>query len=423
MLSKAKGLSANKLVRNIIIVASGSAGAQFINFLATPFITRLFTPEAFGVFGAFISIVYILDPISAFCLPPAIILPKSDSEAKQVADLVFKYSIILSMLCMAVIYFGKELILNVSTLAFSYHLLYLLPVIVFTTGLYRLSNQWLIRCGKYKYPSLILVIQAIIVSILKVSVGLLNPTYIYLILVASFGYFLQCVLIFYCAVKAGLRQWISLGSGFISFRLIKKYKDFPLYVTPQVFLNTLTQSIPVLILMTYFGPVYAGYYTLTRSVLSVPMRLLGVAVGDVFLPKMSNALNSKEKLDNLLKKATITLASVGLGPYLLLIAFGPYLFGVVFGHDWVVAGEYARWLSLWSFSELLFIPSNKAILVISEQRFFLLYSVFSVLLKVLSLLVGVFVLKTHLSTVILYSLVSAMLNFVLISIVYCKCMD
>ncbi len=393
MLSKAKGLSANKLVRNIIIVASGSAGAQFINFLATPFITRLFTPEAFGVFGAFISIVYILDPISAFCLPPAIILPKSDSEAKQVADLVFKYSIILSMLCMAVIYFGKELILNVSTLAFSYHLLYLLPVIVFTTGLYRLSNQWLIRCGKYKYPSLILVIQAIIVSILKVSVGLLNPTYIYLILVASFGYFLQCVLIFYCAVKAGLRQWISLGSGFISFRLIKKYKDFPLYVTPQVFLNTLTQSIPVLILMTYFGPVYAGYYTLTRSVLSVPMRLLGVAVGDVFLPKMSNALNSKEKLDNLLKKATITLASVGLGPYLLLIAFGPYLFGVVFGHDWVVAGEYARWLSLWSFSELLFIPSNKAILVISEQRFFLLYSVFSVLLKVLSLLVGVFVLK------------------------------
>ena len=41
-------LFSNKFMRNVVIVASGAAGAQMITMLFMPLITRLYSAEAFG---------------------------------------------------------------------------------------------------------------------------------------------------------------------------------------------------------------------------------------------------------------------------------------------------------------------------------------------------------------------------------------
>ena len=46
-------------IKNVLILATGTAAVQILNFALTPLITRLYSPEAFGAFGLNDSIICI----------------------------------------------------------------------------------------------------------------------------------------------------------------------------------------------------------------------------------------------------------------------------------------------------------------------------------------------------------------------------
>src|SRR5699024_12639071 len=77
----------------------------------------------------------------------------------------------------------------------------------------------------------------------------------------------------------------------------------------------------------------------------------------------------------LIKKATYALVGVGIIPFSLVILFGPFLFTLVFGSEWTTAGEYARWIALFSFSTFINKPAVKSMPVLNAQRFHLLFTI------------------------------------------------
>ena len=77
----------SRFVRNVAVVASGTAAAQAIGMAFSPLITRLYGPEAFGLLGIYTSLLGVLGPITALTVPVAIVLPKDDDEAKRLAFL------------------------------------------------------------------------------------------------------------------------------------------------------------------------------------------------------------------------------------------------------------------------------------------------------------------------------------------------
>jgi O-antigen/teichoic acid export membrane protein len=77
----------SKFVRNVAVVASGTAGAQAITMAFSPIITRLYGPEAFGLLGTFMAIVAVVTPLAALSYPIAIVLPKEDIDARGIAKL------------------------------------------------------------------------------------------------------------------------------------------------------------------------------------------------------------------------------------------------------------------------------------------------------------------------------------------------
>ena len=80
-----KGLD-SKFIKNVIIMLTGTVGAQVVLLALSPVITRLYGPEAFGIMGTFNSMINIIVPIAALTYPVAIVLPKSEEKAK---DLIF----------------------------------------------------------------------------------------------------------------------------------------------------------------------------------------------------------------------------------------------------------------------------------------------------------------------------------------------
>src|SRR5664280_2838329 len=85
----------SELLKNTSILISGTALAQLIPILLQPILRRYYTPDIFGAYSVYFSIVGILAIVSSFKYELAIILPRTDKEA---ANIFFLSALILSLI-------------------------------------------------------------------------------------------------------------------------------------------------------------------------------------------------------------------------------------------------------------------------------------------------------------------------------------
>lgn len=415
---------ANKpFLRNVVILASGTAGAQAINMAFVPFITRLYGPEAFGVLGTFLAMVAVLAPVAALCYPIAIVLPRQDREARELARLSLYISIAFAALTLVILLgWGEPIarLLNVQGLG---NLMLLLPLAALFGAWLQIMTQWLIRKQAFGVTARAALIQAGVLNLAKVGIGLAAPLASVLIALATLGSLLHSAMLWIGGRRAGAglgdksqaTPETTTTEPTTGLRaLARRFYDFPVYRAPQVLVNSVSQSLPILVLASLVGPAAAGFYTLGKTVMGMPSLLVGKAVQDVFYPRITQAAHRGEHIRGLIVKATAGLAAVGLIPFGLVMAFGPWLFELVFGSEWTGAGEYARWLAVWFYFGFLNRPSVAAIATLSLQGFFLVYEIVSVLLRVAALFVGFVHFGSDLVAVALFSVVGAVLNTVLV---------
>lgn len=407
-------LTQSKFVRNVAIVATGTAGAQAIAIGFAPIITRLYGPEAFGVLGSFMAILGVATPIAALTYPIAIVLPKSDADAIGLAKLSAGLALIIAAIAALILLIAGDWIARTLSLELISGLMLLIPVAMVFSAYQQILAQWLIRTKQFKITARVTVVQALAINSAKTGVGLVHPVATALIVLATLGLALH-VLLLWLGIRGRRTVLPKTDKSIDMFRkLAKRHRDFPLYRAPQVTLNALSQSLPVLMLASFFGPAAAGFYTLGKTVLGIPSTLIGKSVADVFYPRITEAVHNNENLSQLLLKATFIMSAVGLVPFTLVIAFGPWLFTFVFGAEWTMAGEYARWLALWSYFGFLNRPSVAAIAALGLQDFFLVYEILSVVLRALTLYIGFWLYESDIIAVALFSISGVILNSALV---------
>lgn len=250
----------------------------------------------------------------------------------------------------------------------------------------------------------------------KVGIGLIQPTAGVLVFLSAITNGVKALLMYTLSIKSERKLNFYLNKNTNLFSLAKKYKDFPIYRAPETLLNTISTNLPTLMLTTFFGPASAGFYNLGKSVLGIPTQLIGKSVADVFYQRVSEAANNNEMLTPLIKKATFLLAIVGIFPFGIVIFFGPVLFSFVFGDEWEMSGHYARWIALWSFFVLLNRPSVQTLPVLSAQNLLLIYTIISLVIRILALIIGYKLSQDQLIPIILFGISGALLNFIIIII-------
>jgi O-antigen/teichoic acid export membrane protein len=415
-----KDLSQRPFVRNVLAVATGAAAAQAITIAFAPVITRMYGPESFGQLGAFMAVLGVLTPIAALTYPIAIVLPKEDQEALAIAKLSVLLALVITVLAAVALYFlADQLVGSLGLQAISSFMM-LIPVAMFFAACMQVAEQWLTRKGKFSVTARVAVIQSFLLNISKTGIGIFYPVASVLIVLAVAGRALHAAML---AAGAGLFSGPSSTRTTITElkERARIHADFPLFRAPQILLNALSQSLPIMMLASLFGPASAGFYTLARTVMAVPSMLIGKSVSDVFYPKFTEAAHAGKQLSGLIIKATAALAVVGFVPYLLVVLLGPWLFQWVFGNEWRIAGGYAQWLACWLFFGFINRPSVAAIAALSLQKFFLVYEVASVFTRVLAIYVGFFVFKSDMVAVAAFSLAGALLNLLLIATTIMAC--
>lgn len=419
MKQKFNTLRKHPFVKNVFIMASGTAAAQVITMALSPIITRLYGPEAFGLLGVFTATIAVITPIAAFTYPIAIVLPKSEQEAKGIIRLSLNISVTISIIVAVILMLFNESIVQLFNIGAITPFMYLIPLVILFAGLLQVTEQWLIRTKQFGITASVKFFHSLVLNGSKVGIGLFYPVAAVLIVLTVFGQLLNALMMIFGVIrknnKNGQSSVLEDSSDPLSLKKIaKRYKDFPLFRAPQVFINAASQSLPVLMLTSFFGPASAGFYSIGRTVLSIPSQLISKSVGDVFYPRISEAANNGENLTKLIIKSTFALAAIGVLPYGIIILFGPPLFAFVFGTEWVTAGEYARWIALWVFFMFINQPSVRALPVLSAQAFHLKFTFFTLITRTTVLAIGYFVFSSDLVAVALFGVSGGMLNIILI---------
>ena len=399
MFEKAKNLTKSKFVRNVAIVASGTAGAQAISMAFSPFVTRLYGPEAFGMLGTFMAVIAILVPTAALAYPIAIVLPKSDTDAKNLAKLSAALAFGVAIITATMLIIVGDWMAEMLGLEAIKSFLILIPVAMFFSAFHQILTQWLIRKKQFKIGARVAIMHALLINSSKIGIGFLYPVGAALIVLATTGQALHALLL-WLGVRSrdGALPINDENTGSIR-ELAKRHSDFPLFRAPQITINAFSQSLPVLMLASLFGPSSAGFYSLGRMVMGVPLTLIAKSVGDVFYSRVTEAINNKDNIFKLILDATLTLFVIGIFPFALVIAFGPWLFSLVFGSEWAMGGEYARWLAVWLFFGFMNSPSVAAMPALGMQKWLLFYEIFSTGSKVAALFLGFFYFNDDLAAI------------------------
>ena len=97
---------------DVLKLVTGTTFAQIIAVLASPLLTRLYGPEAFGFLALFTSITSIIGVIACMRYELAIMLPKTDEEAANRLGSSPPCVAVVSGLTVPALYFGGDALLS-----------------------------------------------------------------------------------------------------------------------------------------------------------------------------------------------------------------------------------------------------------------------------------------------------------------------
>lgn len=418
-----RGTTRSSFFRNVAVVATGTAGAQAIRIAFSPVITRIYDPEVFGFLGAFVSITNVLIPLAALSYPIAIVLPRKDSDAGSVARLSAFTALVISLFAAVTLLTARGALVELLNLQAVSRFLLLIPFVMFTSALMQIAEQWLIRKKQFSVTAKATVFTAFIVKSAQAGIGWLNPVASVLIILAASANAIHAVMLGIGIKRSRIARGLykQARKSRPSFKYTaKKHYDFPLFRTPQAFINAVSQSLPVLLLAGFFNPAAAGFYTLGKTVMGIPAMLISNSVSTVFYPHITEAAQGGQNPTRLIAKATAMLGAAGFIPFAAVSAFGPAMFSFIFGAEWTVAGEYARWMALWFFFGFLNTPSIAAIPVLSLQGFFLGFEFAGIIVRTLAIATGFYIFESSLAAVAMFSLAGVFLNMFLIGVILVK---
>lgn len=396
----------SKFVRNVFAVATGIAAAQAISMAFMPFLTRLYSPEAFGALAAFTAILNIITPLATLGYANAIVMPKIEEEANAVARLSLMSAGIVAPLALIGVYALQFPLAKLTGLEHQPNLLYLIPISLLLVALLSVANQVAIREGLFKAKSSSYVASTFIVNLGKLGVGYISATGITLIIFLIISNLINYTMLMVRVPKVGafdFRQWFGIsGIRQAAFN----YKDFAIYRMPQSVIRAVSMGLPVIMLTTLFGVSPAGQYSILLLILGAPVILLGDSVGEVFYPKITRAIADQTgNTFSLINKAVLTLLSVALIPFGFIVVFGENFIPWLLGIEWQLAGQFSSWVALWMIAMLIVRPAVAAMPALKIQSFLLIYEIIVTIFRVGALYIG-YLNDNEIMSIALFSLVN-----------------
>ena len=356
----------NFKISNLNILIIGSGISQAIPIIIAPFITRVFSPEEFGAFSLIISWSMIFAVVSTGRFELAIALPRLAKNAVNIALIAIIYSLIFFLISWftLILVSKNEIVLHGQI--YSLDFVHWVPLISFFLGLYQIIYYFNIRNSRFPFLAKAKVLQSSVAGCSQLSMGLLKFSTLGLILGQIGGLILS---LWYLVRSSDIRKHLTINNKSLTrlWWLAKRYKKFPLILSPSHMIGSLSPLIPIIYIGIFYNAAAAGFVALVQRVVGLPLVIIGGSFGDIFKQKAGEEYRAKGNCKDTYDSTLRQLILVSFAPFILFYLSAPVLFPLIFGVQWAVAGEYAQALIPMYFFRFISSPLSFMYMIAEKQ--------------------------------------------------------
>ena len=360
-------------LKNVATLAGATAFGQIVSVLGSLILTRLYTPEDFGILAIFTSLLSQLLVFASLRYEWAIPLPKNDQTAVDLLVLCFTINCGITALIGIGVLVGGHQIAIWSNAPGLEPFIRFLPLLLFFAGCYRAFNYWGLRKKAFGAIARTKLAQSLLTTGSQISLGLMTN--------GAFGLIVGTVLhsgvgigglalSFWQDWKARLKN-VSIGN---LSKVSRKYSRFPTFSVWSSFCNSAGLAAPALLLAFFYDPTAVGSFAVAQRVTSIPATFIGSSISQVFLANAYSLIHQDpHQLKHLHRRMTFLLLGIGLCIGLGLL-FSPWVFPLLFGEKWHSSGVMAQYMAL-MFVASLTVSSLSILEWLDKQDWMLVWNV------------------------------------------------
>ena len=300
------------------IVLTGSVAGNAISLLATPLISRIFEPTVYGEFAVITNVVSVFVGVSTFRLEVRSLLATDDAEATML--------IWLGLLASIAWGFGLTLAAGLAVGIWHFNAYWMSTgVLVFLASLQLLGSTVLTRDRSYRSLAAGNFLQGAGLGVVQLFLGLISPGVDSLL--AGFG---AARLGWLAALRKPRCDRTRISA------LWRQNRRFATLAGSSAFLNSLTTSVPVLLVSAFYGDAAVGQLAIGIRLLVTPLSIIGQSAASANLGEVSRMLRDRDTEDavRLVKHGMRDLLAIGLIPCILAGTISVWAVPFMLGQRW-----------------------------------------------------------------------------------------
>lgn len=321
------------MLRASLTLMAGSFAAQAIPLLVGPWLTRLYSPEQWGIYTAFAAAAATVAAVA--CARYEFALPMAGDEDTAVAVLRLCLRIFVAVVGACALFTTVWWWDRPASVWVWW------PLAVAALGAVQVLSMWATRQERFQALASSRVVQHAGAALLQGWAGLAGLGLVGLVLGPAVAAVFACVLL---ALRPPTGGWWRLVRSSVSgpslAGVAQRFRHFPLLNTPHAFLGTLQDAVMVALLVAWSGEVAAGLWGLALRYLKAPATWVGGAVSQVLYPRLCRCTPEHARL--LVRQTVGVLCAGGVLWAAVLMVAGPAAFAWAFGSSWREAGDLAR---------------------------------------------------------------------------------
>ena len=355
--------------RNALTMIAGVVLAQGLVVLAAPVLTRLYTPDDFGICALFIAISAVMGVMVAWRYELAIMLPKEEEEAVSIVALSLTIIVGMAGLSLLGVAFFRGPIAELLDAPALSRWLWILPLSLLASGVYYTLIIWRSRRTEFKRLAVARISRSGAMATVQLAAGLISGAGPGGLVIGDvIGVVTAAGTLSWSGSAVGMKPWLRIKKDRMLASFVR-YRKFAIFSGPAGIFSQGAQYLPFIFLGYFFGSVTVGYFFLAQRVLGLPLAVIGQALSHVFYQRLS-----KEKMERgtsymLLVRAFAVFMIVGIIGAVVLFPLLPYLFSRIFGTDWSEAGHFGQLLIPMVVTSLAVSPISQTPLVYDPVNF------------------------------------------------------
>lgn len=363
------------------MLIGGSFVGQLLLFLTLPLISRLYTPEQFGIVQAALSFLTLQLIIGTFRLEIAVL-----TVDEGCLDDLFRCAWWVTALSGCFIFVVYAVVATFSSFQISKEssVLILIPILGVIAGWNQLATYYGLRKLAFRNNASAKILQPIGYSAAATGAGAIQPSVVGLLISDGVGRI--CSLAYLIKVLNINLQRLSAPSMTLLKNTIRSHRELVGIGLLASLVSAAGSGFTAVIMLWLFGAYEAGQFAMAERLIGAPLALFTSAISQVFIAQLSKAISTSDyKLARMYyRKILIFQFITSLPIYVGLFFLVPAVTEFFLGGEWQSLDSYIRALSIFYICSYITNPLNMLLTVLGRQRTQLLWDSLRLLLALIT---------------------------------------